>query len=98
MRHSGQRFVTFVMVVDDKAACALASGDGDIPAGQNDLSPWVRSTFCSTKEKYKRLCTFGRFMCRGFPHETRITCKKQGKIYVKRAILRPLSMSRDIFD
>jgi len=35
-------------------------------------------------------------MRRGFPSETRITCKKEGKIYVEPSILRPLSMSRDI--
>ena len=38
MRHSGQRSVTLGMVVDDKAACALASGDCDISPGHVGLS------------------------------------------------------------
>jgi hypothetical protein len=33
MRHSGQRSVALGMVVDDKAACALVSGDCDISPG-----------------------------------------------------------------
>src|SRR5205807_6368115 len=34
-------------------------------------------------------------MCRGFPYETSTTCKREGKIYVKRPILRPITLSRD---
>lgn len=33
-------------------------------------------------------------MCREFPSETSITCKKEGKIYVKRWILRSITLSR----
>ncbi len=33
-------------------------------------------------------------MCRGFPHETSITCKKEGRISVKRRILRSITLSR----
>jgi hypothetical protein len=33
MRHSGQRSVALGIVVDDKAACALASGDCDSSPG-----------------------------------------------------------------
>jgi len=36
-------------------------------------------------------------MCRGFSNETRTTCKKEGKIYVKRAILRSITLSRDTY-
>ena len=39
MRNSGQRSVALGMVVDDKAACALASGDCDISPGHFGLSP-----------------------------------------------------------
>ena len=34
-------------------------------------------------------------MCRGFPYETGTTCKKEGKISVKRRILRSITLSRD---
>jgi len=34
-------------------------------------------------------------MRRGFPYETSITCKKEGKIYVESRILRPVTMSWD---
>ena len=34
-------------------------------------------------------------MRRGFPYETRITCKKEGKISVEGRILRSVTMSRD---
>ena len=34
-------------------------------------------------------------MRRGFPSETSITCKKEGKIYVEGRILRSVTMSRD---
>ena len=33
-------------------------------------------------------------MCRGFPYETSTTRKKGGKIYVKRRILRSITLSR----
>jgi hypothetical protein len=33
-------------------------------------------------------------MCRGFPYETGTTCKKEGKISVKRRILRSITLSR----
>ncbi len=33
-------------------------------------------------------------MCRGFPYETSITYKKEGKISVKRRILRLITLSR----
>ncbi len=40
-------------------------------------------------------CTLRHFMCRGFFYETSTTCKKEGKIYVKRGILRSITLSRD---
>jgi hypothetical protein len=33
-------------------------------------------------------------MCRGFPYETSTTCKKEGKVHVKRRILRSITLSR----
>ena len=37
-------------------------------------------------------------MRRGFPYETSITSKKEGKIYVEGRILRSVTMSRDSND
>src|SRR5712691_10366892 len=42
----------------------------------------------------KRVCTLRHFMCRGFPYETSITCKKAGEFSVKRRILRSITLSR----
>ena len=33
-------------------------------------------------------------MCRGFPYEISTTCKKESKMYVKRRILRSITLSR----
>jgi hypothetical protein len=55
----------------------------------------LAACFWSSEEsKPKLACTLRRFMRRGFPYETSITCKKEGKISVKRGIPRSITLSR----
>ena len=60
----------------------------------HDQVPEEEVPFVRREPDYKPACTLRRFMCRGFPQKTSITCNKQGKIYVKRWILRPTTLSR----
>jgi hypothetical protein len=61
MRHSGQHSVTLGMVVDDKAACALASGDCDISPGQFGLSPGARKHFSLNEARMRTALHFRAF-------------------------------------
>lgn len=55
----------------------------------------LEGAFSIAEYESKQVCTLRRFICRGFPYETSTTCKRLSKIYVKRAILRSITLSRD---